>query len=243
MMRKYFYLTLFLAVCLFQSTTVFSQYYYSPGDSAENSKIVTYDGDELDVYIYFHNNSTGPVKLIWRLLEESIPAEWSLGICDNVACYYNVNNSLYNAKTSDTISAGDFAFLKGVFDAHCTDGEGWIRVSSKVEDGSFNNPDTLFYKASTIAQCPSGIAEKGIYSTIQAYPNPITDEVFITSGFIAAQPLNINLTDLQGRLVGTFPSFQMNARIDMSPFPPGGYLLQFLEADNRLVAVRRVFKL
>lgn len=242
-MMKYLYIILLSAGILLQPAEVFSQYYYSPGDSAENSKTVTYDGDELDVYIYFHNNSSGAVKLIWRLLEESIPAEWSLGICDNVACYYNVNNSLYNAKTSDTISAGDFAFLKGVFDAHCTDGEGWIRVSSKVEDGSFNNPDTLFYKASTTAQCPNGITEKGIYSTIQTYPNPVTNEVVITSGFIAAQPLKINLTDLQGRVVGTVPAFQLNARIDMSSFPSGAYLLQFLEADNRAVAIRKVIKL
>lgn len=240
---KYLSVGLLFLVSLFHVHNAHAQYSYNPVGFAESSKTVTYDGDELSVYIHFYNNSASPVKVIWRLIEDSIPGDWTIGLCDNVACYYNFNNSLYTAKTSDFVPAGDSIFLKAVFDAHCVSGDGWMKISSKVEDGGFNSPDTLLYSASAIAECQNGIAESGVFSSLKVFPNPITDNLLITSHFISAVPLTIQLTDLQGRVVSDRQRFNLSATLNIQTLPSGSYLLQFLDAANQTVAVRKVFKL
>lgn len=232
-------LTVLFFVCSYSAQ---AQYAYSPTKSFSISKTVTYEGDELDAYIYFHNNSASPVKIIWRLLEDSIPAEWSIGLCDNVACYYNVNNSLEIGKITDTIPAGDSIFLKGVFDAHCTGGNGWMKISAKVEDGSFILPDTLLYSASAIAECPNAIIETDAFASLQVFPNPATDVVTISSTMLLTQPLKIQLTDLQGRVVSRPSSLKINSDIDIRSLSAGSYLLQVLDMKGQVVAVRRIFK-
>jgi hypothetical protein len=70
---------------------------------------------------------------------------------------------------------------------------------------------------------------------VKVYPNPTNDKLNID----APEGISVNLVDLQGRVLLQ----QKEARqIDMSQYATGVYILQFVNANNEIIAVEKISK-
>src|SRR2546423_587643 len=77
---------------------------YTPSDSIYTNITSSDQFEVTDLFIYFHNNSTDSVKLTWKFISDNAVPGWSVGLCDNVACYYkDVTNAIYNDHESNKI--------------------------------------------------------------------------------------------------------------------------------------------
>jgi hypothetical protein len=64
---------------------------------------------------------------------------------------------------------------------------------------------------------------------IHVYPNPTTGQVRISAGQVIA---NMDITDLQGRTLKSFPVHEKDFSFDMSQFPAGLYFIRIIIAKN-----------
>jgi hypothetical protein len=75
----------------------------------------------------------------------------------------------------------------------------------------------------TFAMLTVGIENTEITSAVFVYPNPVREYVTVSG----VEPnVGINLFDMNGKLLQTVVSKGDAVRIDVSPYPPGVYLLQ-----------------
>ncbi len=77
-------------------------------------------------------------------------------------------------------------------------------------------------------------------ASIHLYPNPANSEVYINSKANANKPLNLEIKDLQGRLLKTAVLYDERARVDISELLPGIYL--FMATDGESSFSARVIK-
>jgi len=80
--------------------------------------------------------------------------------------------------------------------------------------------------------------------TITVAPNPVTS--YLTVGVTAPQedPLQLWLTDLNGRqyTLPILPATTPSTQVDMTPFPAGTYLLHINSVDGRLLKSYKLIK-
>ncbi len=235
-MKKHFYLFIACFSTLFCS----AQYHYTPNDTIHVSHSVTDQFEEVDAYIYLHNNTDSGITVIWSVIKDSITDGWDIGLCDNIQCYDNGLNRLYNDHVSDVVDNGDSVFLKAVFYPYCNTGSGMMRVIARI-DGSTNNPDTLTYFVTSIAECATGINDLGNGQAVNVFPNPTTD-VLTVSGILTQQL--IQLTDMQGRIIQSLNYNDTDRRqVNVTGIATGMYLLKVSDAQGNAVAVKKFSKL
>jgi len=81
----------------------------------------------------------------------------------------------------------------------------------------------------------TGISEQNLNNAIRLYPNPTQNRVNIE----AAQPVNVRVTDVTGRVVLEQQQAQV---VDLEPFADGMYVFILTNADNVPVMIEKVHK-
>jgi hypothetical protein len=80
----------------------------------------------------------------------------------------------------------------------------------------------------------------------KVYPNPSTSSIYINAACPAATTLQLSIVDMNGRVVGRKQVNAMtgNNGFDMpvTQLAPGTYLLQVLNADNKVVTTEKFIK-
>lgn len=242
-MTQYFY-TLLFVLSLSLSTT--AQVRYTPATSVHKNATVTNnktDG-EVDIFIYYHNTSDSSQEVFWKFVEDTVPNNWGIGLCDNNACFYNDDDALYVQRKSSPILAGDSMFLKVVLNPNCVSGPAMVKVYVHIK-GDFAPADTLTYTATVDASnCVMlGVSELAAANNIITFPNPATDLVYI-KGLPANSNYKLELLDIQGRVIrNNISSFGK----EILPFTckdlqQGMYFIRIVDAENNFMKVTSFFK-
>jgi blue copper oxidase len=73
-------------------------------------------------------------------------------------------------------------------------------------------------------------------ASVHLYPNPANSEVYIKSTANLNKPLNLEIKDLQGRLLKTLVLYDERARVDISELLPGIYLFVATDGESSFSA-------
>ncbi len=176
-------------------------------------------------FIYQVNETDEPLILKWRLIENTIPEDWFLELCDNTTCYSSFPNNMI----MDTIEGDVNAFLKLTVNpegdtnpAHMT-----FRVSENGDDANFKIAHFQFNPMiiDNVLDEEAG--------DIKLFPNPCNSELFINN-INTEEITNIQIINMKGQLLVTK---QSDHSIDVSPLRPGSYILRVTTKDRQLSTV------
>jgi hypothetical protein len=109
---------------------------------------------------------------------------------------------------------------------------------------TFSNADGLFYinglsGITGLKESATGIGENDLSASVQVYPNPATDVVFLNLTTPEAWlGLKATLLSAEGKLVKTFSITSPTTQLDVSDLQPGIYLLKIGSEEN--ITVKRV---
>ncbi|MEM1218586.1 MAG: T9SS type A sorting domain-containing protein [Bacteroidota bacterium] len=147
--------------------------------------------EEYNIFqVYLHNDSDDALNLSWRIVENTLPEEWNVTLCDNVNCY----GILPQSADLDPIAAADSAIMKIDVNPELVAGQGILRFFIN-ETGSPNPYKELIFDIST-----GTTNTKDLFSgAVQIFPNPATEWVRIENQL--DQNLQFQLIDQQGRLL------------------------------------------
>lgn len=84
--------------------------------------------------------------------------------------------------------------------------------------------------------------DETIKSTFETYPNPVVDQLYITSSE-GISSVDVLITDLQGRIVLSEGRINEVSKIDLSSLLKGHYFLQILNEEGRLLFQDKIVKL
>ena len=237
-MNKVFTLIMFfcgLTMANAQSLTV------TPSDSLyitadDSSQFSTING-----LIFLHNNEPDSIIVRWHLASDTIPTGWSILFCDNNQCYQLPTTP----KTSLPIAPGDSIDLHAEFSPACIAGFGTMRIGTTIErssDDSILETHIFTYQASISNACPTGINNLNTEADIHVYPNPANQQISI-SGLIYGHNLDIQIMDLQGRLINSQNILADNlVSINVSTLTTGMYLVKITDLQSNQATIKRFSK-
>ena len=109
--------------------------------------------------------------------------------------------------------------------------------------GTVNNNGMLVFEQIDCETLETGInnPEPSNSAQIKIYPNPAGNQVFITSE-INLTGLQLEINDINGRLIGSQKLNNAENIIDLSSFQPGTYLFRLTDKNGNQIAVEKVIK-
>lgn len=149
--------------------------------------------EEYNVYqVYIKNEAESPIDLSWRIIENTMPEEWTVTLCDNVACY----GILPANANMDPIAVGDSSLFK--IDVHpgTTNGHGILRFLIN-ETGTPTPYKEHIFDVSTLTTDTKDLFE----GAVSVFPNPTTELVNIKNTL--SNELSAQLMDLSGKLLNS----------------------------------------
>ena len=171
--------------------------------------------EEYNIYqVYMINTSPDTLWLTWRLTENTIPEDWEITLCDNVACY----GTLPNTADMDPVFVADSAFLKLDINPGTIDGAGILKFRI-YETGTPNYEELTFH----VTTDPTSLNENVRIQT-KVYPNPSHN--FLNISNLESTALDYTIFDGQGKQV-LASSISANAEftIQVIDWPSGQYFL------------------
>ena len=181
--------------------------------------------EEYNIFqVYLHNTSDEALNLSWRIVENTLPEEWNVTLCDNVNCY----GILPQSADLDPIAAADSAIMKIDVNPELVAGQGILRFFIN-ETGSPNPYKELIFDIN------SGITNtKDLFSgSVQIFPNPATEWVRIENQY--DEELQFQLIDQQGRLLRIAKlNSQSQLEWGLADLASGTYYLR-MESNDRVV--------
>ncbi|MEQ1744826.1 MAG: T9SS type A sorting domain-containing protein [Saprospiraceae bacterium] len=217
-----------LAFSLFLLTHAAPAQTFSPNPGPLLEKAVALEL-ATECYIFFENPGGDSLRLRWKTIAKSHPAEWTLDLCDFGLCYVGIPASgLMNFATGT-----ERPYLKLIAQPGTVPGSAW--VGFRVwEDGNPANTVEVFFSlytpGFTSAPEADGPAE------VLVYPNPTTGLFFWKN--TSARPAFARLADATGRILwaGTTAAGGKQ-QLDLSAWPAGSY---FLQTESGTAVVQRV---
>ncbi len=221
------------------------QYGYGWGGTFGAKKMVkTIDGGNTWTHYYTHTAIPG--GMFWWNVNEGILVDGAGGIykTSNAGATWSAKNSgITTALTSVTFMdryTGFAVGLNGIILKTTNGGETWIKETGV--------PTTMFLKVEyhgdrfyTIGEDGTILRSSVLTGTEQVkanpleqlvlYPNPAVSEIHIDKGGVTETPQLI-ITDINGKMIY---SNKLTARIDISSYPPGVYLVHVFSEENRIV--------
>ena len=147
--------------------------------------------EEYNIFqVYLHNDTDEAINLSWRIVENTLPEEWNVTLCDNVNCY----GILPQSADLDPIAAADSAIMKIDVNPELVTGQGILRFFIN-ETGSPNPYKELIFDINTGVTSTQDL----LGGSVQIFPNPATEWVRIENQH--DQPLQFQLIDQEGRLL------------------------------------------
>jgi hypothetical protein len=172
-----------------------------------------------EVWIYFQNTSPDSLRLLWRRIEVSKPAEWDIDLCDYGACVGGVPASGLMLP----IGQYDSAYLKLIVQPKDVLGQAELRF--RVAD----NSNQSLYRDCTFTLRSPGVSSTELNSLqpeFKIFPNPVTDQLNVQ---LSGEVGQLDLLDSQGSVLETrFIDQTLNQDVlDMRLRQIGLYYLRF----------------
>lgn len=205
---------LLLIVFLFSTTKfTFSQTYtLDPG----NVDTVFAPFNDLTIFdIYPINISNNKILFKWTKISINVPTGWDYSFCDYGNCYVGIPNS----GTMDSVDVGEMGLLGLNISPYSIPGQGIVKLY--VYDANFpSDGDTVTWVVNSGALGYDEIVDE---NSIQIYPNPAKEIVFINSKYQGT----ISIYNLEGKLINSFTNFIGENTVDMSQYDSGLYIIEF----------------
>lgn len=195
------------------------------------------DGGVYGLYDTIYNNSSSPLTLTWSKSSETLLSGWTgIGVCDGATgatgtCYGWTDLS---SMKSITIAGNGKATLEVQMKAATTAADGCSYVTLGTNFGNV-----------TFKFCAWATQTKDFDNSnlVTIYPNPATDYVNIALN--DKRISSINVVSVIGRRIARFavePTRNDAFRVPLDKVADGIYLLQFADANGKVLGVRRVTK-
>lgn len=91
---------------------------------------------------------------------------------------------------------------------------------------TFQNGDTIFKSQTTVSENLTGIEEWNLANTMSVYPNPVSDKFAVHCNEIGVAIEQINIIDLNGKVVTAINNITAGKTIDISTLSAGTYLVE-----------------
>lgn len=195
--------------------------------------IILDDYDTLNFSIGISNNPPS----ISGMDDDTVCRGQSLGPISINISDENPASVLLSAYSSDTnilsnsalLLAGTSSNRQLTIDA-LTAKPGTVQITIKAIDNASLSDSTTFDL--TIDPCLTGIEQNEKLTGVSVYPNPVKDNLFISTGELE-HPFSVNIYTINMKLVLS-RQFHTNSglRIDVSSLPPSAYLLEIKNNSN-----------
>ncbi|MCB0704714.1 MAG: T9SS type A sorting domain-containing protein [Saprospiraceae bacterium] len=188
--------------------------------------------DEYNLYqIDFVNETDDTLFLSWRMIENTVPDDWFLQLCDNSDCYGTV--PAY--ENMNPFGPGQSAFIKLDVHPEMINGTGMIRILIYKTGGDILDNDGIEFHFT--AGNPTATIAPGL-SDFSVYPNPADESLFVDNQ--TQQDLMYSLCDGRGfgRIQGAL-SAGTNQQLDVSDLVSGMYYLMLHTGET--TEVRKIF--
>lgn len=207
-------------------SNVFAQRFTSLADTAYSAVSLN---SFHDVTISIEKNDTAELVLKWKTIENNLPNEWDLSLCDFPNCYLGVPDS----GTMDPLTGNQGAFIKISFNPMTKEARGTARFYV-YEESAPNEGDTMTF---IIDAGQVGIQEAALVD-VNVWPNPTLDYLNI-SGVLGC---DYAVYDCHGRSVLNSVGIQSDqVRRDLSGIEPGIYSV-VVSKDGQRIRSTRLFK-
>ena len=224
---------IYLFVLLFAfGSTAFAQSFTVSPDTIQYMTIAQGASDEAT--IRFTNSGNGDIVLVWELSGNTLHPDWSVSICDNNLCYFNV----HPGDTMAPVASAAFGFLKFTCAVDTGDsGSGQLKYNVHIA----GSPETMVEVTFDVNSAATSVSVSSLANQVSISPNPTSSTLTMraTSGKLAKGDAQIY--DLSGRLLRKVPVKGLDALdINVEDLPQGTYLLRYL--SNEDVVTRRFVK-
>jgi Secretion system C-terminal sorting domain len=208
-----------LCLLLLVATSALAQTFsVVPNDSMESTIAVNRVADQ---YIYFENNSSGPIVYQWTITTQTFDSQWIVQMCDNKVC----RNLPFAGTNMAPVMPGDSGFLHLIAIPNNVPGDLLVIVS--VSD-SLHPSDAVDVTFIVHAGTSTAIDPVKLREQLTISPNPATDHLQLRARSGNLQKGNAKLYDLRGRIVLTQPiAAQQSTSLDLKALEPGIYLLRY----------------
>ena len=195
---------------------------FSPGsDLTGEIDVDGYGVHQIDI----QNNTADTLWLTWRLVENTLPEEWDLSLCDNVLCY----GVMPTSADMNPIEPDSAAWIRMTTYPNNVAGSGYLHFWIYKTGFPQDHVTMTFHLSAGL----TGTDEKRSGGAIVAFPNP-------TSG-----PLSVNfpkntsyswiLYNALGQPLARGECQGRSQHFDLSTYPSGKYWLQFIQHNRSFV--------
>ncbi len=115
----------------------------------------------------------------------------------------------------------------------------------KFINWSNNGNSTLIDNINVTSTQSTGIAQSNSYATINLFPNPANESLYIEGNLQKAGAIKIKITNLLGEVLnendfGTKPAGAYKVKLDIGVYAPGAYSIEILSGENKTVCKKLV---
>jgi hypothetical protein len=176
------------------------------------------------------NISPNTITLKWKKVSESVPLLWEASVCDNQIC----NTTLVDSGMMNPVNPSDYGLLLLHITAHVNYGTATVRYA--VWD--IANPamkDTLTYILTISAT--SSIAEAENKSAFSIFPNPVTENINISSKLQSG--FQYVITDVSGKEIEKGISTTNSISVNTENLPHGVYTVSIF-TENKFISTKNI---
>lgn len=213
-----------LAFLVFSLNQAFAQRFTVPNDTIKES---VYDSKTM--YNNITNTSVDSIKITWKVIAHDFPESWGrdFAICDNLNCYYNLNNSLLDGSpyTSSPILPGTKGNFYVLLDLTTAD-NGKHFVTIQMTDGI-----TPVNATWVITRLSTGLTmiQKNA-DNILLYPVPCNNNLTFKYDE-KDKDLQVEVYNALGMQVLQQNQVESGSPVDVSKLPKGLYFIKFIGKD------------
>jgi hypothetical protein len=195
-----------------------------------NATLAASEGREEEATIYFTNDRSTDILLVWEQSQNTLNPNWSVSICDNNLCYF----SAYPGDTMLPVAAGANGFLKFTCEINPGDlGSGVLGYNVSIAGEPSTMVEVTFSVEGTVSISPASFANQ-----IKIGPNPVSSTLTMRASETSLEKGEVEIYNMEGRLLGTETVRGVEALdIDVTTLPEGTYLLRY--TSDKGVVTRR----
>ncbi len=184
-----------------------------------------------------YNNTNSPITITWNKASDNLLTGWTgTGICQDGTCF-----QYDNAQHNFTIPAngkGEIDVMMNIA-ANATNGCSYVTV--EFSEPGVVGKKNIVYKFCTAINAAA--KDFDVNNIVSVYPNPASN--FIYLNVLDPKVTDITVVNVIGKKIG---QYQIEAttpnpmRVPIDNIAKGVYLLQFTDANGKLMGVKRVTK-
>ncbi|MBL7827430.1 MAG: T9SS type A sorting domain-containing protein [Saprospiraceae bacterium] len=189
-------------------------------------------GDALYVEAELKNPSNNPVNIEIKRMVENIPDQWTTSMCIDI-CY----STAVDYTTIQIPAGGSQLFIMDFFTG-IDEGLGIVQIGFRNLDNDNNRYVRRMWASTVLTSNTSEIAD---LSKV-VFPNPANESCQLTlpEAWLLDGSIELNLTDLNGRLIRRELSASPTTTLLRNGLNPGLYFMQVTHPKNGLLGVCKV---